>query len=94
MVKKKLSSNLIAEKIVLILVLIITILFWISIPEIPVIVFLLVLVFIAYSVYAIYFVVSNLSYDDSFLYIKDRKQEKVVELKKIVQIKLTPYYGS
>lgn len=94
MIKKQLSSNLIAEKIVFAIALIIIIFFLIAIPEIPTLFPLIALIFIGYGIYTIYFVVSNISYDDSYVYIKNRKQDKVVELKRIIQIKLTPYKGS
>lgn len=94
MVKKRLTSNLIAEKIVLTIVLIITIFLWVAIPEIPLIFILLILIFVGYNVYTMYFVVNNISYDELDMFIKNGKQEKVVELKQVSQIKLTPYYGS
>ncbi|MBV8388623.1 MAG: hypothetical protein JO080_02360 [Mucilaginibacter sp.] len=94
MIKKQLSSHLIAEKIVIVIALIIIIFFLISIPEIPAIFPLIALVFVVFGIYTIYFVVSNISYDDSYIYIKSRKQNKAVELKRIIQVKLTPFKGS
>jgi|GEM_PF-1092884 hypothetical protein len=96
MLKKQLSSNLLAEKIVITLILIITQPFWIGVNEYPAIsiLLILILIFCGYSLYTVYFVVSNLSYDDSHLYLKYRKQQNCIELKKIIQVKLTPYWGS
>lgn len=50
--------------------------------------------FCAVSIYTIYFVVCNLSYTDEYLFIKYRKTEWRIELKQIVQIKVTPYWRS
>jgi hypothetical protein len=96
LIKKQLSSNLLAEKIIIALVLIITLPSWFFVSEFPAIsIFLvLILIFCGYSLYTIYFVVSNLYYDNLYLYIKSRKQDKVIELKDIIQIKITPYFGS
>src|ERR1700744_1964570 len=94
LVRKELSSNLLAEKIVIISVLLITLPFWLIVNEYPGIsIFLiLILIFCGYSVYTIYFVVCDLSYTDEYLFIKYRKTEWHIELKQIVQIKVTPYW--
>lgn len=96
MLKKQLSSNLIAEKTIVISALVITSPFWLVVNEFPAISIILVLILIlcVYSLYTVFYVVSNVSYDDSHLYIIHRKQQKSIELKEIIQIKLTPYWGS
>jgi len=94
LIKHQLSSNLIAEKIITFVLIIIAPLLWIGIPEIPIVLFILALVFAIYSFYTIYFVVSSAVFDDTCLFARNRKAEKVINLKNITQIKLTPYYGS
>ncbi|MEO6850276.1 MAG: hypothetical protein ABI203_05005 [Mucilaginibacter sp.] len=93
---RQLSSNLLAEKTVVTLVLIISQPFWIVISDFPAISIILVLILAlcGYSLYAIYFIISDISYDENQLYITHRKQQKCIQLSNITLIKITPYWGS
>ena len=91
-----LSSNLLAEKMVTSVLLIISLPFWFIVSEYPAILILLLLLvsFCGFSIYVIKFVVSDIFYDDDFIYIQNRKQKFKAELSKIQQIKTTPNWGS
>ncbi len=90
---KQLSSNLLAEKIVIITGFLLSTLVYLIIPDF-LILYLIVLIFIGLSVYSVYFLVSNISYDENYLYLKQKKEQKTVELNNIIQIKITPHWGS
>jgi len=96
MVRTQLSSNFLAEKIVIVIVVIITLPFLLVIKDYPVIGILLFIVygFCGLSLYTAYNVVSNIAYDDLSLYVKFKKQEKSIPLKDIIEIKLTARWGS
>lgn len=92
--KTQLSSNLVSEKIVTALAPPISFFIWPVLPmPLPLILFLATIIFVLYSIYNIYFVVVNVSYDAAFLFITDRKKEKIIELKSIIRIERSPYYG-
>jgi hypothetical protein len=93
--KTQLSSNLIPEKVVIAVVPIITFLCWTALPiMIAVAVFLLMLSLVPYSIYTIYMAPLNIAYDASFVFITDRKTEKIITLKSITQIQPVTGYGS
>lgn len=96
MIKKQLSSNLLAEKILIAIVLITTLPVLLVIYDYPAIgIFIAIIyVFCWFSLHTIYSVVSDVSYDESQLYIKHKKREKSIELRNIDQIKLTARWGS
>ena len=91
-----LSSNLLAEKMVISVLLIISLPFWFMVSDYPAIIILLLLLvsFCGFSIYVIKFVVSNICYDVDFIYIQYGKQNFKAELSKIQQIKTTPNWGS
>ncbi|MEO6850275.1 MAG: hypothetical protein ABI203_05000 [Mucilaginibacter sp.] len=87
MFKIQLSTDLIPEKIVLVLVPFAVFLFWATVPiVVAVVVFLLLLIFVPYSLYTIYMAPVNLAYDGSLLFITSRKTEKIIQLKSIQHI--------
>jgi hypothetical protein len=93
--KTQLSSNLIPEKVVIAVVPVITFFSWTALPiMVAVVVFLLMLILVPYSIYTIYMAPLNISYDDSFVFITDRKTEKIITLKSIRQIQPVTSYGS
>ncbi|MFI5163351.1 MAG: hypothetical protein ACHQHN_18880 [Sphingobacteriales bacterium] len=95
MFKTQLSSNLISEKVVIAVVPVITFFSWTALPiMIAVAVFLLMLILVPYSIYTIYMAPLNISYDASFVFITDRKTEKIITLKSISQIRPVSSYGS
>ena len=96
MVRTQLSSNFLAEKIVIIVVVIIPLPFLFAIKDYPAIGILLFIVygFCSLSIYTAYYEVSDIVYDDLSLYIKFKKQEKAIPLKEITEIKLTARWGS
>jgi hypothetical protein len=96
MVRTQLSSNFLAEKIVIVIVVIITLPFLFTIKDSPGYGILLFIVygFCGLSIYTAYYEVSDIAYDDLSLYIKFKKQEKSIKLKDISQIKLTARWGS
>lgn len=59
----------------------------------PFILFPATIIFVLISIYNIYFVVVNVSYDATCLFITDRKKEKIIKLQSIIQIERSPYYG-
>jgi hypothetical protein len=93
LVRKQLSSNLLAEKIVQVIVLLLIVFLWTVVLQ-AMVFFIVFLILWSYSVYVVYFLAKNVSYDESNLYIKIRNQEKVIDLKNITQIKLVPRSGS
>ena len=95
MFQTKLSSNLIPEKVVIAVV---PVLAFCSLgammPILTVLVFLLLLILVPYSIYTIYMAPLNISYDASFVFITDRKTEKIITLKSIKQIQPVTSYLS
>jgi hypothetical protein len=86
--KTQLSNNLIAEKVVIAVVPIITFFSWAAlVPIIAVLIFLLMLILVPYSIYIIYMSPLNIAFDASFAFITDRKTEKIIALKNIIHIK-------
>jgi hypothetical protein len=53
----------------------------------PFLAILLTVIFVLYGIYILYFVAVNVSYDASFLYIADRKTEKIIPFEKVTSIK-------
>ncbi len=108
MFKTQLSSNLIAEKVVIAIVPVIAFFSWTALPMIvaaifswtalPIIlavtIFLLMIVLVPYSIYTIYMAPLNISYDASFVFITDRKTEKIITLKSITQVQPISNYAS
>ena len=95
MFKTQLSSNLIPEKVVIAVV---PVLAFFSVgammPILTILVFLLMLILVPYSIYTIYMTPLNITYDASFVFITDRKTEKIITLKSITQIQPVTGYGS
>lgn len=88
MFKTQLSNNLIAEKIVIAVVPVITFFSWAAMPLIiAILVFLLMLMLVPYSIYTIYMAHLNIAFDASLAYITDRKTERIIALKSIIRIK-------
>ena len=88
MFKTQLSNNLIAEKVVIAAVPLITFFSWTAMPLIiAVLVFLLMLMLVPYSIYTIYMAHLNIAFDVSLAYITDRKTERIIALKNIRSIK-------
>ena len=88
MFKTQLSNNLIAEKVVIAIVPVITFFSWTAMPLIiAILVFLLMLMLVPYSIYTIYMAHLNISFDASLAYITDRKTERIIALKSIRSIK-------
>jgi len=74
---------------------VITFFCWTALPiMVAVVVFLLMLILVPYSIYTIYMAPLNISYDASFVFIVDRKTEKIITLKSITQIQPVTNYGS
>jgi hypothetical protein len=100
MVRTQLSSNFLAERIVIVIAVIITLPLLLIIKDLPdysplvFIVCVIVYGFCGLSIYMGYYVVSNIAYDDLALYIKFKKQEKSIPLKDVVEIKMTARWGS
>lgn len=88
MFKTQLSNNLIAEKVVIAVVPVITFFSWTAMPLIiALLVFLLMLMLVPYSIYTIYMAHLNIAFDASLAYITDRKTERIIALKSIRSIK-------
>jgi len=86
--KTQLSNNLIAEKVVIAVVPVITFFSWTAMPPIiAILVFLLMLMLVPYSIYTIYMAHLNIAFDATLMYITDRKTERIVPLKSITRIK-------
>jgi uncharacterized protein (UPF0333 family) len=86
--KTQLSNNLIAEKVVIAVVPVITFFSWTAMPLIiAILVFLLMLMLVPYSIYTIYMAHLNISFDASLAYVTDRKSEMIIALKNITAIK-------
>ncbi len=89
MFKTQLSSNLIPEKILIVLVWIITFFSFSAValylPLLPIIIIIVLLVL--YSVYVVYMASLNVSYDAAFVFVTDRKTEKIIKLNNIKEIK-------
>jgi len=87
--KTQLSSSLIPEKILIVLVWIITFFSFSAValylPLLPIIIIILLLVL--YSVYVVYMASLNVSYDAAFVFVTDRKTEKIIKLENIKEIK-------
>ena len=94
MPQQQLSSNLIVEKTIPIIIILITLLFWIGVDGLPIIIPSIAFIFAIYCFYNIFFIVSNVSYDDNNIYIKNRKIVQTISLEYITAIKLSPYFGS
>jgi hypothetical protein len=93
--KAQLSSDLIPEKIVIAIVPVITFFSWAALPVIvAVLIFLLMLILVPYSIYTIYMAPLNISYDESFLFITNRKTEKIIRLRDINRIEPVTSYSS
>ena len=93
MFKTQLSSNLVEEKVVIAVVPVLTFFSFSMMPVIiTILVFLLMLMLVSYSIYTIYMAHLNISYDASFVFITDRKTEKIITLKSITRIR--PASGS
>jgi phosphoglycerol transferase MdoB-like AlkP superfamily enzyme len=92
--RQELSSNLIVEKTIPIIVIVIVLLFWIGTDGMPFLIPLLAFIFAIYCFYNILFVVSKASYDENYLYIKKRNVNQTINLEDITAIKLSPYFGS
>ena len=88
-----LSSNLLAEKLLILLSIIFDIFLW-SLHIIPIIFLLLILIFIVYGLYTMFFVVKHIKYDDGGCVIINKLNEKNVSFNNITKIQITPYYGS
>ena len=68
---------------------------WTALPiMVAVVVFLLMLILVPYSIYTIYMAPLNISYDASFVFITNRKTEKIITLKSIKHIQPVSGYGS
>lgn len=88
MFKTQLSNNLIAEKVVIAIVPVITFFSWTAMPLIiAMLVFLLMLMLVPYSIYTIYMAHLNIAFDATLMYVTDRKTERIVPLKSIRSIK-------
>ena len=88
MFKTQLSNNLIAEKVVIAVVPVITFFSWTAMPLIiAILVFLLMLMLVPYSIYTIYMAHLNIAFDATLMYVTDRKTERIVTLKSIRSIK-------
>jgi|SRR5581483_4927605 len=96
MFKTQLSSNLVAEKILIAIIWIVTILVWRSVPGYfsPFLLLILVFLFVLYSVYIVYIAAVNVAYDASNLFISDRKTEKIIPLSNITHIKRSISFSS
>jgi hypothetical protein len=106
--KTQLSSSLIPEKVVIAVVPVVAFFSWTALPivvavifswtALPIIlavtIFLLMIVLVPYSIYTIYMAPLNISYDASFLFITDRKTEKIITLKSITQVQPVSNYAS
>jgi hypothetical protein len=93
MAKTQLSSNLIAEKIVLVVIILFGIFLW-SIPMIPFGLFIVPVVFAVYCIYMMVWVLRNISYDEDDVFIRNRKNVDIIDFTKLIQIKVSPLYGS
>ena len=108
MFKTQLSSNLIPEKVVIAVVPVIAFFGWTTLPIIVAVIFswtalpiilavtlfLVIIVLVPYSIYTIYMAPLNISYDASFVFITDRKTEKIIALKSITQVQPISNYAS
>jgi len=95
MIRTQLSSNFLAEKIVIAIVVTITLPFLPYVKDSPEIGVLLFIVygFCGVIICTAYYKVADIAYDDLSLYIKFKKQEKSIKLTDIIQIKLTASSG-
>ncbi|HTI59391.1 hypothetical protein [Mucilaginibacter sp.] len=95
MFRAQLSSNLIPEKIIIAVVPVITFFSWAALPVIvAALLFVLMLLLVPYSIYTIYMAPLNISYDESFLFMTNRKTEKIIRLKDISRIEPVASYSS
>jgi hypothetical protein len=86
--KTQLSNNLIAEKVVIAVVPVITFFSWTAMPlVVAILVLLLMLMLVPYSIYTIYMAHLNIAFDATLVYITDRKTERIIALKSIRSIK-------
>ncbi len=96
MFKTQLSSSLIPEKILIVLVWVITFfsfsLIALYLPILPIIIIAILLVL--YSVYVVYMASLNISYDASFVFVTDRKTEKIIPFQNIQEIKKSFHLAS
>ncbi|HJP63473.1 MAG TPA: hypothetical protein VJ844_08535 [Mucilaginibacter sp.] len=93
--KTQLSNDLIPEKVVIAVVPVITFLSWAALPVIVAAsLLLLMLILVPYSIYTIYMAPLNISYDGSFLFMTNRKTEKIIRLKDINRIEPAASYSS
>jgi hypothetical protein len=93
--KTQLSSNLIPEKIIIAVVPVITFFSWAALPVVvATLLFVLMLILVPYSIYTIYMAPLNISYDGSFLFVTNRKTEKIIKLKDISSIEPLSNYSS
>jgi len=94
--KTQLSSSLIPEKILIVLVWVITFfsfsLISLYLPVLPIIIIAILLVL--YSVYVVYMTSLNVSYDARFLFVTDRKTEKIIPFQNIEEIKKSFHLAS
>ena len=61
-------------------------------PLLPIIIIILLLVL--YSVYVVYMASLNVSYDAAFVFVTDRKTEKIIKLENIKEIKKSFHMAS
>ena len=61
-------------------------------PLLPIIIIILLLVL--YSVYVVYMASLNVSYDAAFVFVTDRKTEKIIKLENIKEIKKSFHLAS
>jgi hypothetical protein len=86
--KTQLSNNLVAEKVVIVIVPVIMFFSWAAMPLIiALLVFLLMLMLVPYSIYTIYMAHLNIAFDAAVTFITDRKTERLIPLQDIKAIR-------
>lgn len=74
---------------------VITFFSWAALPVVvAALLFVLMLLLVPYSIYTVYMAPLNISYDASFLFMTNRKTEKIIRLKDISHIEPAANYTS